>query len=304
MSEKEIEHESPLQRILVATSLGELSDPVMRASLRLRELSGAELHACHAYSLPLAYWAIPSGFVEADPQMLDNARENYTALLGEQVERLGGEVDDFTSLVIDAGAPHRILHQVADRLEPDLIVVGASETPAALRPLLGSTTDRVLRWARCPVLVVRGALELPPRRVLAAIDLSELSAQMLGRGLGLLSGFGEPEERSAAAVFVLTEEERDRGGQFKPEQMERFAKEELERFLKRVDGGLEPRLRIGEPRQELLKEIAVNTPDLVMLGTHGRSGFERWLLGSVASDVVSTAPVSMLVIPPRMAARK
>jgi nucleotide-binding universal stress UspA family protein len=295
------QHLQPIRRILVATSLGEMSDAVMRAALELSRATGAELWACHAYPLPLSYFAIPSGFVDTDPQLLDTARERFELLLGEQLFRLGAEENVLAGSVIEAGAPHRILHQAAERLRPDVMVMGAAEKPSALRPLLGSTTDRVLRWVRCPVFVVRGALTLPPVKVLTAVDLSELAAQMVENGLELLGRLGGAEPQ-VTALFVLSDEERDRGGQFTREQIERFASEELARFLAPFDGRLSSRLRVGEPRQEILKEIAVASPDLVLLGTHGRSGFERWLLGSVASDIVASSSASLLVVPPRAAA--
>ncbi|HEX9641940.1 MAG TPA: universal stress protein, partial [Candidatus Krumholzibacteria bacterium] len=63
----------------------------------------------------------------------------------------------------------------------------------------------------------------------------------------------------------------------------------------------EPTLRTGLPRQEILSELEKAPADLVILGTHGRSGFERLLMGSVAADVVRQASVSVLVVPPAQA---
>ena len=60
-------------------------------------------------------------------------------------------------------------------------------------------------------------------------------------------------------------------------------------------------MRIGEIRKEILHEIDEQHSDLLVLGTHGRSGFERFLLGSVASDMAGQAPCHVLIIPPREA---
>ena len=57
----------------------------------------------------------------------------------------------------------------------------------------------------------------------------------------------------------------------------------------------------GAADREILGRCAEATPDLVVLGTHGRSGFERFLIGSVAESVMRHAPGSVLIIPPACA---
>jgi nucleotide-binding universal stress UspA family protein len=52
-------------------------------------------------------------------------------------------------------------------------------------------------------------------------------------------------------------------------------------------------------RQEIFLQIARNAADVVVIGTHGRSGFDRFFLGSVAERTLRTSPVPVLVIPPR-----
>jgi nucleotide-binding universal stress UspA family protein len=53
--------------------------------------------------------------------------------------------------------------------------------------------------------------------------------------------------------------------------------------------------------EEILKRTGDWEADLIILGTHGRGGFERFLLGSVAADVVRHGTASVLVIPPELA---
>lgn len=65
---------------------------------------------------------------------------------------------------------------------------------------------------------------------------------------------------------------------------------------------LRPYLRSGAPRQEILGHLEGHPADLVLLGTHGRSGFERFLLGSVTAEVLRRVPIHALVVPPAEAA--
>ncbi len=300
--------ERTIKSILIGTSLDEMSDPVVRAGVELARQSGAELRLLHAHALPVAYFAAPTGLTTVNPDLLETERQVRRQMLDEQLHRIGTDVDSLTGVIIEAGAPHRMLLEATATHDIDLVVVGAHET--AGRALHGSTTDRVLRKATCPVLVIsnnsRGAeIAALPRRILAPTDLSPLSAGCLQEALGILENFGEVKDLDIEALFVLTHEEHESSTQFTPEQIERLAHEELDRFVDHLKApeGLEitRQVRIGEIRKEILNQIDSSSVDLLVLGTHGRSGFERFLLGSVASDMASQAPCNALIIPPREA---
>jgi nucleotide-binding universal stress UspA family protein len=81
--------------------------------------------------------------------------------------------------------------------------------------------------------------------------------------------------------------------------------EELETFVNRnaAWSGRRPGARLlhGEVEKEIRERAGEWEADLVVLGTHGRGGFERFLLGSVAADVVRLGAASVLVIPPELA---
>ncbi len=294
-----------MKSILVGTSLDELSDPVVRAGAELARRTGAELFVLHAHALPVAYFAAPTGLTTVSPDLLETERQVRRQMLNEQLERLAIDRGSLASAIIEAGAPHRMLLESAASHDVDLIVVGAHETSG--RTLHGSTTDRVLRKATCPVWVVAGDSGLPPERVVAPVDLSPLSEECLHAALELLGAF-DGGALDVEALFVLTAEEHESSTQFTPQQIERLAHEELERFVDGLEapggGEIRRKVRIGDIRKEILREIDDASADLLVLGTHGRSGFERFLLGSVAADMAGRAPCNVLIIPPREADRE
>lgn len=55
----------------------------------------------------------------------------------------------------------------------------------------------------------------------------------------------------------------------------------------------------GLPADEILQYIEKNGIDLVIMGTHGRSGISRWVLGSVADKVIRGSTIPVLIIPPQ-----
>ena len=286
-----------LKTILVGTSLDELSDPVVRAAAELARQTGAGLYLLHAHALPVAYFAAPTGFTAVSPDLLETEHQVRRQMLDEQLKRLEIDPGSLAGTIIEAGAPHRMLLEAAATHKAGLIVMGARET--AGRALHGSTTDRVLRKAICPIWVVAGDSKLPPEQVLAPVDLSPLSDECLRTALSILAQL-EGAGGDIGALFVLEDEEHESSTQFTPEQIERLAHEELDRFVDRLPGGegIRRTVLIGDIRKQILGEIERSSVDLLVLGTHGRSGFERFLLGSVASDMAGQARCNVLIVPP------
>lgn len=83
------------------------------------------------------------------------------------------------------------------------------------------------------------------------------------------------------------------------EAQRRWATATLEERVARIrEHGLAARwlLRVGAPAEEIVKTLLEERADLVVMGTQGRSGLERLLLGSVADRVIRTAPCPVLTV--------
>lgn len=294
--------DSTLRTVLVGTTLDEQSDHLVRTALALARAAGGRLYLVHAFTPVIGVVGdLGVGLGDADLARLEEQR--LRDLLAQQAERLALAPGELAGTSVENGAPHRVLPDVAARLGADLLVVAATNRETAHLPrLLGSTSERVLRKALCPVLVVRGELPVPPRRALAPVDLSPLSAEAFRCGLSLLRAVAGGGAYEVEALFVLSVLQRQVAPQFTPEQVDRFAAEELERFvaLNAGDdaGRVRRHVRVGGPREEILEHLKEHPADLVVMGTHGLGGFDRLVIGSIASDVVREAPASVLVVPP------
>lgn len=283
-----------VDRIVVGTSLGEPSDPVVASAAALSRLAGARLVLVHATS--------------GDPAEESGRLEAAAALerLRVQVERVGTEPLLEAELRVESGQAHRVLVRVANELGAGLLVIGASEEGSALRRMLGSTADRVVRKATCPVLVSRGRLEGPAGKALLPVDLSPLSEDAFTSGLDLLRWLGGPEVESRALLVLsnLLQKTYSFRYEVKLDQVPLVARAELDEFLDRqtedrpeVDG----QVRMGEIAEGILDEVDEWGPDLVLMGTHGRGGFERFLIGSVTASVIRHCRCGVIVFPPEAA---
>lgn len=295
-------------KVLIGTSLAEASDEVVATGARIAAALGAAIHLVNAFEMPLLLAGGPFEPVayEIPPAPRELAAAGRAAM-EDQIARL--RLANGAAIVrhVEEGPAHRVLSEVARREGADLIVVGAADTLGA--HVFGSTASRVVRKARCPVLVLRGELPVPPRQVLIPVDLSPISEEVVRRGLGLLDRLGAAhpgghrhEEMAVEALYVLV-----------PQGYEGFVPHfDLEGAMSTAAGKLgefiSPLVRdgwqiercaaFGGAREEILHRIEATHPDLLVMGTHGLSGFERFLLGSVAEGVVRASRTSVLVIPP------
>ncbi|HEX3127893.1 MAG TPA: universal stress protein [Thermoanaerobaculia bacterium] len=288
-----------IQTILVGTDLDRESESLVGIALALARAAGARIHVAYAFNPPIGFLSeLGAGF---DPAILAAEEQRSAQALTEQIRHLGIGPAELHGQTVRTGAPHRVLPELAEEIGADLVIVGAT-AGGRLHRRLGSTADRVLRRGTCPILVVRGDLRIPPRRILAPLDLSPLAADSFRNGLDLVAqlGGGPPE---VEALFILSVVQRQVAPQFTPEQVDRFAADELRRFVEAhagaAAGEMKRKVRAGNTREEIFAEIADFRPDLVLLGTHGTGGFDRLVIGSVAADVSREAPCSVLVVPPK-----
>jgi universal stress protein E len=302
---------STIRTVLIGTSLKGASDEVVANGLRLARAAGAKIHLVHAFDLTMLYSGATFGGGAYLPEMVETERSGRLQLLESQAERVGIEREELAGVTPLEGAPHRVLAEAAESLGADLIVVGAAESWGKLSKLLGSTADRVIRAATCPVMATRGQLAVPPRRVVIAVDLSPASGDAMSCGLQVLADIGAgPGVHPRTAVEALFVAEAGLADALRqaadPREIERRAEKSLKVFLEShcpdPSWHVSARVRSGVAADaEILERCQDAMPDLVVLGTHGRSGFARLLIGSVAESVMRNAQGSVLVIPPRAA---
>lgn len=176
----------------------------------------------------------------------------------------------------------------------DAILAMATHGRSGLsRGVLGSVTDRVMREATIPVMVVHAA-EVPeqetwkPGRIVLPLDGSALSEEALPHAVDLANLFKVP-------VLLLRVVLADTGD---PQGEARGYLERTSRQLELLGVQTESQLRPGDPAEEILG-ITENTPSTIaVMSTHGLSGIKRLVIGSVTDRVVTKASVPVLVVRP------
>lgn len=270
-------------------------DPVLAPAVELAGALGAELHLVHAYDVPEALDTFPepaTSHGDARARYADGVRRDLEARV-----RAATADPRVHARAVAGPAPDALLRAVGET-GAQLLVVGATRHGPLERAFLGTTAERVVRGARAPVLVLRAPAR-PPRRVLLATDLSEVSAAAHERGLEVAAALAGGAEPAVRALLVAGHgEEPPPSGD---EAVRAAAARELGHFLEERTprAAVEPRVRTGSAVHAIVDEAWEWGADLLVLGTHARTGLAGFLLGSVAKGVLRRAPCSVLVVPPR-----
>ncbi|MBN8224121.1 MAG: universal stress protein [Xanthomonadales bacterium] len=202
------------------------------------------------------------------------------------------------ALRVERGTPDERLLEVADEEGCGLVVTGVARHESLGRTVLGSTVDRLARRSQVPVLVVRGRVHAPYRRMLVASDWSASSEHALWTAATLF-----PD----AAITVLHGYEVPMAGLMDAARdgMLQAARDQAladgRRFIDRCrlpggSGNVSLVVERGDPSL-LMRLYAGQFPvDLAVVATHGRSALFDMLLGSVAQRLIEDSPVDTLVV--------
>lgn len=185
----------------------------------------------------------------------------------------------------------------------DLLVVGSHGRTGLTRVLLGSVAGYAVVHAPCSVLVVkdeRPGLGSRPMDIVIGVDDSPYAQDAVqwvrgrewpeGTTVHLLSAVASSGSRFVEANNVALRASRAQA-RLQQELVSRY-----ERTLKEAGFRCHSAVSEGDPRIELENAARRLNADLLVVGSHGRSGLSKLMLGSVASHLVSHAPCSVLVV--------
>jgi nucleotide-binding universal stress UspA family protein len=154
-SGKEIGQQSLWHKILVPVDFSPCSQAALAYALRLAAVSGEGVDVCHVIPLPhvLDLFYEP-GF--APPHSVEVISKKGRKWIREIAAPFTGEVKKLRLHFVE-GEPQKKILELAEKLRPDLIVIGTYGRRGVRRFLLGSVAETVVRRAPCPVLTLREA---------------------------------------------------------------------------------------------------------------------------------------------------
>jgi len=290
--------------VLVPTDFSPSSVPAFRYAVEWAKVFEAELTLLHVHSLQPGL-DIDAGIAQ---KFLDEqrkiAREELEKLLTEARQQVPG-----ASMELLAGLPSECICQIAREKKCDLIMMGTHGWTGFNRVLFGSVAERVIQRAPCPVLSIphreeadisaMHPLQILPRQVVLPLEFSDCSMDAYEYAVQIAKWFDAPltlvhaiEPLSYSLDFTLTHPLQEKTNRDKVEK--RLA--DLVAVLS--EQGLSARYELlDKPTIDgILETSAVQQADLIVMGTHGRKGLSRMVLGSTASKVLEQSPYPVLTV--------
>jgi nucleotide-binding universal stress UspA family protein len=288
-------------RVLIALSATEQSREIVREAAARPWPANSKFLLLHVLD-PFPFARVPVSLErakEATRKELEGA--------AEELRKAGWSTD--TNVIL--GRARQAVTKAAAAWKANLVLVGTHGGGPLQRTLLGSTARAVLRHAHCSVEIVRSA-EKPKKetgaratRVLVATDGSEFSLA----AIRAVAARAWPKG-SVAKVMSIPEPflPMSQFPFFEIEEVERLNTAALKAAKKYAAAGadalfsadLEATADAPFPEssngREIVKEAERWHADLIVLGSHGRRGFDRWYMGSVSEYVALHAPCSVEVI--------
>lgn len=207
------------------------------------------------------------------------------------------DAGDFHILTnLEQGEPFERIVHVAEDENCDLIVMGRKGLSPLERELMGSVTARVIGHTNRDVLVVPDGARLAWDRLLLASDGAGSNDNATSKALALAGDYGS--QLTALAVVYTNDEFLALAHEVIDGLVEKSLVR-LDELVQRAAAGgvaLTPLVKEGEAHEVIVRQAKEQKADLIIMGSHGRKGFSRLLMGSVTERTIGYAECPVLVV--------
>jgi nucleotide-binding universal stress UspA family protein len=295
-----------IKRILFPTDFSRCAGQTLNHAVFFARKYKAELHLLHVITL-----------FEDQPEVLSREFSNVEKFIEEHKEIAGTKLNDVVelygskeiqiikSMVKGISAAPSVLEYAADN-DIDLIVLGTNGRRGLGHILIGSVAEEVVRLAGCPVFTVRETKELKPikayKNILVPIDFSDYSKNAISYAKEIAKAYDSQLqllhiiEETKHPAFSLSGKSSifDLVPNIEADSRKRIE----EMFIEAPGPKAESTIytKGGHAANDIINFASRNSSDLIVIATHGLTGIEHLLLGSVTEKVVRMAPCPVVTI--------
>lgn len=286
--------------ILVATDFSQTAAAALEWAGEIARAGNARVLLVHALRLPTPVPGYLAPELDATEAIQAAALRQLQTVATAFAER-GVETESH----LGTGQAEEVILETADRIAADLVVMGTRGLTGVRHLLLGSTAEEVIGRARRPVLTIHpdDGHPRPIRTVLVPTDFTgdtelavatvrKLLSPLAGEArLVLLHAYHLPVEYTAYGPIPTSTSFPGDGVADATRRIDEAAE-----ALRAQGLAVEATVREGYAPEVVADEARQRGADLVAMGSHGRTGLPRWLLGSTAERVVQLAPCPVLTV--------
>ncbi len=289
-----------IQHIVAATDFSSPANAAIARAALLASQTNAELHLIHVVH-PLDLYV--GSELSYDFQM--HYQQVQQQNIKTQLESLAKQLREQFPISIHAsnriGRAYTEIANYAASVNADLIVAGAHGENSLLARLIGSTALRLLKLAKCPVMIVKNSHlpAQPYQQVVAAIDLSPASSEVPA----LASKVAPDANIELLLIFDSNQEAHMHKAGIDQSLLTEYREKALKQAENRLDEILSAQNNLkmtrqilsGYPPKTICAHAKSQQADLIVIGKHNKKHLEEWLIGSVSKGVTYAAHCDVLL---------
>ncbi|MBI5635136.1 MAG: universal stress protein [Nitrospirae bacterium] len=285
-----------ISHIIICTDGSEYSEGAVREGIGLAKKNNATVTALTVIDFNAEFDALAPDLLEK----MEEQAAGHVRGVKTLAEKEGLTCDAF---VLRSENAYLAIAEEAAKLKADLIIMGRRGRTGLKRLLIGSVAKRTIGHAHCNVLVIPRNATLTCRNILVATDGSKFSEAAATEAVGMAKNCGAElivvtavhAESLAPLDVVSSQMQKDLIAGVEMAAAEKsitFVRELAEKEQVKISA----LTYAGSPAEVIIHTAQEKKADLIIVGSHGRTGIDRLLLGSVAERVIGTAECATLVV--------
>ncbi len=285
-----------VEKILLSSDGSEFSEGAVREAIRLAKTCSSKLSV-------LSVLDYNPEFDSVAPQIIEIKEKDARKHLDDVQAEAGKAGVDCVTIVQKGEDAYKNIVEEAVKNKSTMIVMGRRGRTGLKRLMMGSVTARVIGHAPCNVLVVPHAAQLGFKSIVVATDGSKYSLAAASEAIGLAKRNGSeltvisvvPAEIATPTDIDFTMTQRELIAEKEMHNAEKNAKA-VKEAAQKEGVSVKAFVMSGKPPDAIIQIAGERKADLIVLGSHGRTGVERLLMGSVAERVIVLAACPVLVV--------
>ncbi|MGD8571627.1 MAG: universal stress protein [Gammaproteobacteria bacterium] len=267
-----------MQTIVVASDGSEFSEGAVREAIQWSKQHGSTLYAVCTAQVTLGQLEYAADVVSE----IDKAARQACEAVKSRAEAEGVSCE---SIVHEGEEPYQHIVGEAEKLNADAVIIGRRGRRGLMKMLMGSVTHMVIGHSPCNVFVVPRAGELSAQRLLVATDGSECSNKAIRETISL----AKLTKGSLIACSVVHGGIDSDTAKHNITAVKELAEKEGVSLEETV-------IRQGVAYEEIIETAKEHNADTIVVGTRGRSGISRMLMGSITERVVGMSDRTVMVV--------
>jgi hypothetical protein len=266
-----------MEKLMVATDGSEHSETAIREAINLAKICSSNLIAVSVVKTNLEFDSVL-------PQFVEKAEQEAITHLESVKARATKEGVDCMTIVGLSEEPYEDIVRHASKNNVDMIIMGTHGRTDMKRLMMGSVTALVIGHAPCKILVLPLNARVGCKNVLVATDGSKYSDAAASEALGI-------SKRCGSSLIVISVASSDTEMASAKDNVNKVVDAAEKEGIKTTSV-----VTKGKPYEAIIETSKQKEADLIVVGSHGRTGLARLLMGSVTERVIGLAEAAVLVV--------